>query len=1707
MAKKAASPAAAGPAGAHLEASVAASYLLSMLAGAPPRGLPSTEITEVRVQQAPEGCPLDDVVVEAKDAAGNPATLEIQVKRTVSFSPNDKVFEEVSDQIHEALSKPNFWNEKHILAIAVGRTSRKIDGPYQDVLTWARELGSSKAFYDRLAMPKVGNDDMRDFVDTLAKHLRKHTADISDEIIWQAFCRILILPYDFGAQESAVVDLSKERAATCLVEGSQSKSTMLWEALVFKAIDMAKSGGGISREELVKAMKEKGFSLRGQPINADAREVIAEAAHQATMDIKDQIGGARLTRSYWIAKIQAALDTSRFVEIQGDAGVGKSALLKHFARQQMEQGPAIVLTPERTLPNGWLSMRAAIGFVGTAKDLLSELCLGGEALLFIDNLDRFNPETQKTVIDLMREAANLPDIKIIATSRSKRGYDEQRWLSGDDLKPFKPAAPINVETLADDEVSELIKASPRLGQILAPEHPAKAISRNLYHLSRLVSSGATEQTPASEIDMMRNWWAAGDGGDSASRRDRRRLLKKMASEAVRSNGLFDASDSPPQAVDELVARHAITEFSSDQVGFSHDVLREWAIASVFLESPDLIDSLDLDLPASAIHGRSIELLAAAKMLNDPTGQQWSELLARFSEAGTHPSWPRAVRLCLVRSELHENFLKQAKELLVADDAAMLRNLIRIVKSVDVIPGKDFFLELGAQDLPSLDNIRIPSGPTWHRLIDWLNANMASIPYKALPDVADLFIDWNTALMGMDWRSKLTTKWFHFWLMQIHKARTAETFADRWQPFDGVLTTRELRSFEDQIRSGLLAFAASAPTEAVEYIEYLLSSRSDDQVSSQILKSGTALAKIAPTQLAEVTWNYLVEPSENDEQSQRYTSSKRDAFRHVDNQFMPESPGHGPFYALLEHSPVDGLDLIDRLLSHAIERTEDDKTSDGFLLDFGDRPREVIREDSYLWASEGTNAGYALSCALMALEAWGHARIEADQPCLDVIQDVLGRNDKVPAVLVMIAIHLVLSNNEKCRDFLPPLLGNPNLLVLDHTRTVRDRDFGGYGNRAEPVLGPKRSDLKSKISREMTLTDVLQQALLRLPNSLDSIRTNLERSVSSLPEIRPDDDLGSPNFMAQYALNLIDPSNWSEVELPGENGEIVKGCQYQQPDDEAAHFSTLHQKHGQHFNETNLRAEISLAIDDPARSSSDLAKRAMLWAQKRYDVELATLDWFSKYAIIEAAVLSVRDGQSVLSKLDKVWAKTLFCAALFDSEFSDGSLSDQYRPKALAGLLFSTGTDLTESDTDLILRAVCSPEVRKKDELKHALEHICTIDSRLFKSFIRCKFLDCRFIRRDWHQTDEENEQRQNLLDGEVKNAVAAEIAWLFHGGPEPSFPEIGKRKVYTKRGIRIGGGVDVSIDSDDIAGEPLNDWEFDADSAAKWITALYSIAQDDLRQWFFDLANHYADWTFEANGIELDKRRDVENTPDVWSDVAVMLVAESFDPSKGSTCISDFFSRLCQLPENRFFALVETVLYQLDIRLFDGECGKPEDYVFVRQTIFERMSETSAFKNMLRRKEPSIEYNFGPAFCRVLFSSQSFRTPPTCYLTPDMQMGADAFLPFLEDVAVAAPSYSGAMAILSFVEVSPRTTQSLLLLQAGEAWREAFPTEVSFWIVHGIADRYTEQLEARCESFRWDGASYNLYTRACEITGFLVDIGSSKARDFEQILEGFRPSR
>ena len=176
-----------------------------------------------------------------------------------------------------------------------------------------------------------------------------------------------------GCAGSESEALAKERAVRVLHPDDARDAVKLWESLIELTLQAAESGGSCDREGLIEDLRRRSFRLAGERLYKSARAALAEASRNALADIDDRVGDVMLTQHERVAAVHAALDSGRFVEIRGDAGVGKSGVLKHFAEQISTEAGVIVLSPERITPRGWTAMRAELGFNGTARELLSDL--------------------------------------------------------------------------------------------------------------------------------------------------------------------------------------------------------------------------------------------------------------------------------------------------------------------------------------------------------------------------------------------------------------------------------------------------------------------------------------------------------------------------------------------------------------------------------------------------------------------------------------------------------------------------------------------------------------------------------------------------------------------------------------------------------------------------------------------------------------------------------------------------------------------------------------------------------------------------------------------------------------------------------------------------------------------------------------------------------------------------------------------------------------------------------------------------------------------------------------------------------------------------------------------------------------------------------------------------------------------------------------
>ena len=732
--------------------------------------------------------------------------------------------------------------------------------------------------------------------------------------------------------------------------------------------------------------------------------------------------------------------------------------------------------------------------------------------------------------------------------------------------------------------------------------------------------------------MARQWWDTADGPDDG-RRERARVLRAVADGALAGAGTVNVDNLPPAAVDALVRSESLRDFGNDRVAFRHDVLTEWAV-SCLLSDLGVFDRLPLPSPAPAILARGVELAARFAIERSADSTSWQQLLERVSREGVHGSWRRAALLALVRSEAAAAALTRASEPLLANHARLLRELIRTVKAVDVLPASQLFAALGVDPAAVPPHLNTPHGPAWFRLIMWLLALGDRLPAAAIPDVASLYFDWSLSIWGRDPLTPMLLPWVHRWLSAIEDARETESAREYRAPFTGDLDGANLSDLEDNLRTGFVAFCDRTPALAASYLEAVMGRRRNERAVEAILKLRGRLAEAAPAQLAALTAAALI-PSADD-QDGRGPRGRRDnePFTWTDSQFIPASPAQGPFLELLTHAPQHGLALIRQLVDHAIAFYSDGQPhgSNAFIVAFPNGPRTFPWVQSYNWSREGGGRSFAVQSALMALEAWAHKRIEAGEAFETVLGDVLGSGD-APAAYLLVAVDLVLSHWPASRNAAVPFLGCPELLAIDRQRWSHDvtpvPDIFGLGNlQREPRGQATLESLKQRPSRRAMLDEQLPELAVEGPEDVRQRVAQLLRDAAArLGPYGEDDDLGDAAFMAVHAGNLLVPENYTDVEVRLRDGRTAVGKQYVAPEAERWHMERLQSARGERSTGVNFQLAISAALEDRRRSTPEFAASAAEWAQRPAAAPANDEEndsGLQQQAVVGAAMIAMRD---------------------------------------------------------------------------------------------------------------------------------------------------------------------------------------------------------------------------------------------------------------------------------------------------------------------------------------------------------------------------------------------------------------------------------------------------------------------------------------------------
>lgn len=1106
------SPELAGGEGFTFEGDASAFYLTALLAEAYAPGIDDRTVVRVSVQQRDFGEPLDDVIVDFEDAAGRPARLSLQVKRTLTISKaetNDD-FRDVIRDSWATLKKPDFRLNADRYGAAVGTITPSKERALKTLCDWARESLTAAHFDARFATGGIASADIKVVKDDVVALLEETTGKPrTREEVHQFLAHFVLIQFDFLREGATDPPDAINRIRDCLAADDAAKAPIVWSRTVQLARVSAGKSGQFDRARLVRLISPVARLRGATSFRLDLDKLIALAKGYANL-IPDDVGGTKLDRISLLEKLDAKLTSARVVQIRGLPGSGKSVLVRRAVQRALERGPVLFLKAEQLEGTSWISYATSQGLSGAPlEQLLVEIGAAGTPILFIDAIDRIEKEHQPVILDVMRaivESPLLDNWRVVVSLRDTGIEVLRNWL-GEFLDVLKVET-LGVDELSNEEAEILAKAKPPLRALLFGSSQVQAIVRRPFfakvlNQSYVADPSASTFAPGSEIDLIENWWRRGgydETGQSAI--ERQRALLDLA--RVRARQL-----SQPIGLGQLTSVAHIDGLKSDgilqnaregiSVRFAHDIFFEWAFFHVLADhGAQWIEEIKACGEPPAI-ARVVELASQWEYAQE---NDWLAHLAQTQGSGLRSQWLRAWLVGPLGTARFETDEDQFAKAVFADDFRLFRKAIVWFQAEKTSPNPNVL----AGPLPEEQRQRFadllgwPSDfAAWRRLIEFSLRRVSDIPQRLYPQIAAIFEVWQNALADLrNPTSRALLQQCGTWLTAIDAINTADGPDENSAYWAKV---PDSGAFRKALSSLVLRSSRAEPIFAFEYLQRVSNSeRIRDDAFNDIIAFSAVLAQPLPKAVVKLSLAFLREelPSDQvarEERELRDAAEWRKTIRakpeaertrreqmglssgyHIrsigdfsyhdweslsikdDHQgFWPPSPLREPFHSLFQSSPAQALLLLRELCNHAMtawrqlhrHSRERGGTPIPLELTFPWGTQWFWGTDrEYLWF-RSTWAPHAIGCGFMALDEWCFAELARNRPIDELIQHIVEGNECI--AILGIASMLAL-HTETVSEATLPLFTSQRLLAADHNRMMQDlsqtASLIGFTNRTD-----------------------------------------------------------------------------------------------------------------------------------------------------------------------------------------------------------------------------------------------------------------------------------------------------------------------------------------------------------------------------------------------------------------------------------------------------------------------------------------------------------------------------------------------------------------------------------------------------------------------------------------------------------------------------------
>lgn len=1137
-------------------------YCLSALLRASPATSGHGAVIRVAVQQRAAGQPLDDIVVDTRDASGE-RRLSLQVKRslTISAAESNRDFRKIVSDCRATRRDPKFRSGRDSYGFVAQYVAQRSARNLHRILELASASSNTAEFIQRFEGTGGTSQGLR----KLRSELRELVAE-SDESEWD-FYRHLLVPNLSGLEADGALRANIESNLEAMLADSQTRSGQgLFAALCHEARVGAGAGKTWTRATLLHDLRGS-YRFRGIPAFADDFDTIRRMTENALSEISDKIGGYHVDRPTLVEGAFTLLETHRLVNVRGLPGCGKSAVLRNCA-ERLDGGPVLVLKSDRLSGRDWQGFAVAKGLTNRDPvELLAEIGSTGNEILFVDGIDRIPPDQQAIVNDLMRTIVNEPALKrwrVLVTSRNQGMEPFRVWVPRS-LYAENGIGEVAVNEFDDDEAQRLAEQAPVLHPLLLGAEEVRSIVRRPFFaavLARRDGHASEAASPQSEADLIRYWWRG--GGYDAPRETvllRQQALLDLAEAGGSSLGKSVSTRSlKPGTVERL------TELSDDGVvrtqddnatfSFSHDIFFEWSYFRLLIGlREDWITAL-VKAGQPPLLGRVVGLLAQVAM---KSGGRWEVGLTQLDIPTLRPQWRRAwVTGPTASPEFHRDSARFTAAM-EANDWRLMRSFLVWFQAEQTIPNplivENIQLPLdGAMRVRLAHEAGWPSDMlTWTRVIIWLISLRDRLPVALLPLVLEVFKIWqNQFTATRNPISEAILAVCAHWIEEIDELTYLERRSferGRWN----ALRSEALNSFEADIRQMILTAMRAYPGPGNAVLDRTTGNKQlRSSAYERIMAVAPTIAAVSPEKLAELARAELLKTLPKDEiaeeeererlsrehltrirakaaadrtraekaalssismsgfRPRREYSRRELAIEEHHVAYFPTSPAHEPFASLFRESPESARRLIRDMGNHATTawrqmhelglRRRGTPTPLDLEFPWGTQ-RFWGDGDTYHWITDHP-APQPLACAFMSLAHWAHKELDRGVPADEVIRHVVEGHGSLAALAL--AVTLALEAGHVSATTLP-IASAQRLWEMDIARVAQGQMQGidplGLGELTR-LTGDKENAMEYLKSRQSRRLDIRSLAPLFALSGDEELRRAYRERLARFPDVLP-----------------------------------------------------------------------------------------------------------------------------------------------------------------------------------------------------------------------------------------------------------------------------------------------------------------------------------------------------------------------------------------------------------------------------------------------------------------------------------------------------------------------------------------------------------------------------------------------------------------------------